>query len=189
MQTFRKKTFRALSLLASIYRLLRYLPGSIWAYLFRGFDAGFSERILLAVSGVNACSYCSWFHSHMALKNGVDALEVDQLLRQLIPDGCSDEERAALLFAVHYAESNGKPDARQLELLASSYSQRQVSGILGLCSSIYFGNLSGNTFDAFLSRLRGRPSADSSLPVELMMFILCAPFLLPIMGRVQRDNG
>ena len=51
---------------------------------------------------------------------------------------------------------------------------------------IQFGNLVGNTFDAFLSRLRGRGDAEGSLLTELIVFLLFAPLLLPLLPVLHR---
>lgn len=185
MKPFRKRVFSYSSLLLSTFRLILALPGVCWIYLLRGLPSSFAERILLVISGVNACSYCCWFHGEMALRSGVAMAEVEQLLQQLIPAGVTESEKPALIFALHYADTAARPEPAQLALLKTRYSRWQVFGILGLCAAIYFGNLSGNTFDAFRQRFRGHPVANSPVLVELLVFLLCAPFLLPIMHRVE----
>jgi len=122
----------------------------------------------------------------MAERSGLDSAEVDQLLQQLIPQGSVENEKQALIFALHYADSAARPEAEQLAMLSSHYSRMQVFGIRSLCAAIYFGNLSGNTFDAFLQRFRGKPVAGSHWFVEFLLFLVCAPFLLPIMHRVVK---
>jgi len=62
----------------------------------------FAERIMLAVSAVNGCRYCSYGHVRSALKYGVSSEEVDLLLRGEVGHVASDEV-PALLFAQHYA--------------------------------------------------------------------------------------
>jgi hypothetical protein len=54
---------------------------------------------------------------------------------------------------------------------------------------IYFGNLFGNTFDAFPSRVRGRAAAGSSAPFELAFYLGSAWFMLPLRLRMLRDGG
>jgi len=186
MDVFGKRIFTFRSLLSASYGLIKSLPGVLWVYLMRGLPSSFAERILLVVSGVNACSYCCWFHAQMAERSGLDTDEVDQLLQQLIPQASAQNETPALMFALHYADSHASPEPSQLALLRSHYSPVQVYGIRSLCAAIYFGNLSGNTFDAFLQRFRGNPVAGSHWFVELLLFLICAPFLLPIMHRVAK---
>lgn len=185
MHHFKKRSFNLISLFSSTVSVFKFLPWIIWAYMLRGFSMVFCERILLVVSGVNACSYCSWFHSHIALRNGLSSNEVEQLLNQLIPQGAEEKDITALLFALHYAQSGGKPLAAEIQYLREDYTLTQAKGIQGLCAVIHFGNLCGNTFDAFISRLQGKPAGDSSLLIEIPVFLLFAPFLLPLIPRIK----
>ena len=68
----------------------------------------FSERIMMAVTEVNGCPYCSYFHAQVALKAGINIEEIDRTLAGDFKDA-PGEELAALYFAQHYAESGGKP--------------------------------------------------------------------------------
>lgn len=185
MYHFKKRSFNAISLFTSSVNVFRFMPWIVWAYVLRGFSLPFCERILLVVSGVNACSYCSWLHSHVALRNGLSTAEVEQLLNQLIPQVAEEKDITALLFALHYAQSGGQPLAAEVEYLKDDYTLTEARGIQGLCAVIHFGNLCGNTFDAFISRLQGRPSSDSSLLIEIPVFVLFAPFLLPLLPHIK----
>ncbi len=51
---------------------------------------------------------------------------------------------------------------------------------------IYYGNLSGNTFDAFISRLKGKKAPNSNALFEAIFFILSVPVLLPILPLVNK---
>lgn len=185
MQKTVKRSFGFISLITTTAEVFKFLPWIIWGYGFRGFSASFSERILLVVSGVNACAYCCWFHSHVALRSGVTSSEVEQLLDQLVPQGLGDKDISALLFALHYAQSGGKPHQAELNCLTKDFSKNRAMGIQGLCAAIYFGNLCGNTFDAFIARIQRNPVTGSSLWIELPVFLLCAPLLLPLVSRVR----
>jgi len=37
---------------------------------------GFNEKIMLAVIQVNGCRYCSWFHTRLAMKEGISKMEI-----------------------------------------------------------------------------------------------------------------
>jgi AhpD family alkylhydroperoxidase len=39
-------------------------------------DSQFSERIMMAVTEVNGCRYCTYFHTQVALKAGLDKEEI-----------------------------------------------------------------------------------------------------------------
>jgi hypothetical protein len=45
---------------------------------------------------------------------------------------------------------------------------------------VYFANIVGNTFDAFISRFKGKKAPNSGFCCELMLFMLSAPILLPL---------
>jgi AhpD family alkylhydroperoxidase len=188
-QPFLKRSFTAKTLVQATYRMLRPFAWAIWAYVFRGLDRRLAEKILLVISSVNDCRYCRWFHTRMALRSGVDSEQVTQILEHMIPGEVGQDEQAALRFALHYADSAAAPAADEMDRLAEFYAPCQVKGIHALAATIYFGNLCGNTFDAFLWRLRGRPVDNGSVVTEAFVFLLCAPFLLPVMSRVTRVNG
>ena len=40
----------------------------------------FRERLMLAVTAVDGCRYCSYFHAKQALKSGITPEEISQLL-------------------------------------------------------------------------------------------------------------
>ena len=65
-------------------------------------------------------------------------------------------EAAAILFGQHYAENLDEFDPESAKNLRDFYSQAQVGEILGYVFFITFTNLSGNTVDLLLERIRGR---------------------------------
>jgi len=131
----------------------------------------FSERIMLAVTAVNGCRYCSYAHTRMALQNGLSADEVRRLLAGEIGE-VAPEEVPALLFAQHYAESGELPAAEALQELRDVYGSGMAAEILTHVRMITMGNLSGNTIDALLSRLRGVPAGGSTLGRELLVLLM-----------------
>ena len=112
---------------------------------------------MLAVTQVNGCRYCSYGHTQAALKSGLDSEEIRALLSGDL-SSAPLEELTALLFAQHYAESAGHPDTEAWENLVSTYGQDKAFAILANIRMITIGNLLGNTFDAFLYRITGRPT-------------------------------
>ena len=54
--------------------------------------------------------------------------------------------------------------------------------------SIYFANLSGNTTDAFLERLRGKPVSGSPLGLEILSIVVAGPILLSIWAASRRNR-
>lgn len=113
----------------------------------------FRERIMLAVTEVNGCRYCSWLHTKMALKSGLQKDEIRNLLQGNL-QAADPTEYPALLFATHWADTNKKPDAEMLAEFKKHYSQPEIQCINTLLQIIWWGNLCGNTLDHLLHRLR-----------------------------------
>jgi AhpD family alkylhydroperoxidase len=128
--------------------------------------SSFGQRIWLAVTEVNGCRYCSYMHTRAALRAGVPADEVRALAGGTM-DEAPDRELAALAYGQHHAETRGQPDAGARSALDQAYGADTARRIEGLIRWIMVANLTGNTFDALLSRLRGRGAEDSSLLGEL----------------------
>ncbi len=146
----------------------------------------FIEKIMLVVTAVNGCPYCSWFHVRQSIAQGVSISEVQKMLKLQFHADANDSEVPALLFAQHYAETDRHPDEEQREELISYYGEQMANHILLVIRMIYFGNLSGNTFDAFLSRFKGKKSRKSNLIFEFFFFLFSAPILIPISPMVKK---
>lgn len=119
-------------------------------------SAALREKVFLGVTSVSECRYCSWGHSHWALAHGVSLEEVNQILGQQIESlqARNPAEAAAILFAQHYAEYLEGYDPESIGNLRQYYDDGQVAEILGYVRLITLGNLTGNTVDALLERLR-----------------------------------
>ena len=126
----------------------------------------FIERIMMAVTEVNGCRYCSYFHTQVALKEGIRKEEVDQLLSGCLEEA-PGEEIAALYFAQHYAESGGEPEQQAVQCLQDTYGLPHARQIREYIRMIMIGNTWGNAFNALGVRLKGRPAGGSSLGKEL----------------------
>jgi AhpD family alkylhydroperoxidase len=126
----------------------------------------FAEKIMLVVSRVNGCRYCSYGHSRAALAAGISELELQNLIA-LDLGTFPVNETVALTFAQHYAEAKCQPDPSAWQRVLEYYGEETANDILAYLRMITFGNLFGNTFDALLSRLAGRPAVGSSLWSEL----------------------
>ena len=113
----------------------------------------FRERLMLAVTGVNQCRYCSYFHSALALRSGVPPEELAELTAGALPGGCPEEEQIGVLYAQHWAEQDARPDPAARERLVVAYGEEKAAVIESLLHMIRIGNLTGNTFDYWLFRL------------------------------------
>jgi AhpD family alkylhydroperoxidase len=149
----------------------------------RRISKAFGEKIMLAVTRVNGCRYCSYGHSRAALAMGVPDTELQRILAGDL-DGFPEHEAVALTFAQHYAESCCKPDPAAWERVVEYYGPAAARDIQAYLRMITFGNLFGNTFDALLSRLAGRPASGSSLWGELG--VLLGGFFIVPLGMVYQ---
>jgi AhpD family alkylhydroperoxidase len=116
----------------------------------------FRERLMLAVTAVYGCRYCSYFHIKQGLKSGVGQQEAAALLAGSF-EVCPPEEAVALLYAQHWAESNVNPDAEAVQRLEYTYGTEKAKAINLVLRMVRVGNLAGNLWDYFLYRLsRGK---------------------------------
>lgn len=112
----------------------------------------FRERLMLAVTAVNGCRYCSYFHAREALVTGISQEDVELLLSGVV-EHCPEEEVAAVLYAQHWAESDAHPDPEARQKLAEIYGDEITAAIELTLAIIRMGNLAGNTWDYFLYRI------------------------------------
>lgn len=115
-------------------------------------DAEFRQRLMMAVTEVNGCRYCSYYHSKLALKAGISRKELDSLLSGELED-CPQEEILALVYAQHWTESKGQPDQEMIDRVKAEYGAEKFAAINLAVRMINFGNLSGNSFDYWLYKL------------------------------------
>ncbi len=114
---------------------------------------------MLAVSSVNECRYCQWGHTQLATAQGVSLDEINEILGYQSLEAASSAEAAAILFAQSYAENGGRADPAAMAVLRRHYSEEEVAEILAYVRAITLGNLTGNTLDAVLDRIRSRARA------------------------------
>jgi hypothetical protein len=93
-------------------------------------------------------------------------------------------EAVGLAFAQHYAESQGQIDPATWQRLVETYGEETAQDTMPYLRMITFGNLYGNTFDALLSRLAGKPAPGSSLWSELG--VLLGVFVLVPLELLRR---
>jgi len=133
----------------------------------------FVEKIMLAVTQVNGCRYCSYAHTRMALKAGVAEDEMRQLMAGQF-DQSPAAEIVALAFAQHYADQAGRYDKIAWQRLEDTYGLGAAQDILMNIRLISLANLYGNTFDALLGRFAGRAVPGSRWRDELAVLMLGA---------------
>jgi AhpD family alkylhydroperoxidase len=106
----------------------------------------FRERLMLAVTSVNGCRYCSYYHTKQALKSGMDTQEISRLLTGEFA-GCPEWEAPAIIYAQHWAESDGRPDDEAFKRIRQTYGTETSAVINLILHMIRLGNMTGNTWD------------------------------------------
>jgi len=182
---FGRKVYNLSTLFKDIFYLMSSLPEFGRLKKNKDIPETFREKIMTVVSAVNGCVYCIWFHAKVSVKSGISSKEVKQYLELQFNTIASDFEINALLFAQHYAETNRKPDDEMLKSLFDFYGKKTANHIILIIRMIFFGNLYGNTLDAFVSRLKGIKAENSNVLFEFFFFFFNFPVyvLLKLMSK------
>jgi len=107
---------------------------------------------MLAVTAVNGCRYCSYFHAKQALKSGITTGEISKLLSGDVTN-CLEEEAMAVIYAQHWAESDAHPDPEAVQGLQQAYGVEKTEAIHLMLRMIRMGNLLGNSWDYLIYRI------------------------------------
>lgn len=132
------------------------------------------EEIMYAVATANRASYCAFTHRTWAEHAGAPTADLDAIrhgeIGALEP---SQRERVQLALAML---------AQRIALggWAPSGSDEGAQDVETVARAMTLANLSGNTLDAFLARLRGDPRADSRVASEVAISALFGLVLLPV---------
>ena len=135
--------FRDFSYMMKRRELIREAMRSEISYEFR-------ERLMLMVTEVNGCRYCSYYHAKLALEAGIDEKELNEMLAGSIPKDAPEDEFPALLYAQHWAEQDANPDPEIYQKILDQYGQKKTDAIHIVLRMIRMGNLLGNTLDFWI---------------------------------------
>jgi AhpD family alkylhydroperoxidase len=143
------------------------------------------EKVMLGVTAINDCQYCAWGHSHWALMQGVPLEDVNRILMDQDDHLKAEKpaEAAAILFGQHYAEHLGEIDPESVSNLGNYFDEAQVREILCYVHFISFTNLSGNTVDVVLDRIKGKGRPITVF--EAVVGSLLAPILFALLVLVK----
>jgi AhpD family alkylhydroperoxidase len=120
----------------------------------RGLEPAFRERLMLAVTGVNGCRMCSYYHSRAAVESGLASDEVKAMLAR-DTGRAPEKELPALLYAQHFAESDGQPAGAARAKIMELYGLADTARIDTILRMIRTANLLGNSWDYFLYQFSG----------------------------------
>lgn len=150
---FKKRTYGSFSEFQADLQFMQAHRGEIRAAM-RRLTPAFRERLMLAVTAVNGCRYCSYYHSRLALEGGLSQDEIAALLAGVC-DSCPAEELPAILYAQHWADTGGQPDPEARAKVLATYGPETAAAIEIALRMIRAGNYTGNAVDALLYRLSG----------------------------------
>lgn len=179
-----KDTFgRQLYSLSEFYKIYYFtffsVPDFVSAKKNKILNETFNERIMLAVTEVNGCPFCSYAHTKMALEAGMSNEEIQKMLAG-VSDDVPEEEISAIVFGQHYAESRGNPSKESWERIIEIYGFKEAKAILASIRIIMFGNVTGVAWGSFINRLKRKELDGRSTIAYEIGIILTTIFYLPI---------
>ncbi len=185
---FAKRTFTLPLLAASLGATLRSAPTLLKALAQPATSPALREKVMLAVTSVNDCRYCNWVHTGLALENGVDPAALQDFLDRATFGELQEREAVAVLFGKHFADTLRQPTGAAEAALAQRWNASERAEIMAYIHAIYFANLSGNSTDAWLARLRGIEVEDGHPLAEAIAALLSAPVLAAIRLQSRRSR-
>ena len=180
-----KRTFTPANILKTIVNCAISFPVIIRSVFRPRTSKALREKVMLGVTAINDSRYCAWGHSHWATSQGVSLDAINQVLlgQGDSPLANDPAEAAAIRFGQHYAHHLDEIDPDSVKSLRGYFSQSQVREIVGYVFFITFTNLSGNTVDLLLDRLRGKGRPITFF--EGFVGAALAPLLLVLVSLVK----
>ena len=129
-----------------------------------------AEKIMLAVTGVNSCVFCSYRHTESALKKGVDLEEIQNILKGEFGN-FPQYEAIALVYAQHWTESGCNPDVDARNRMLEFYGEDKTGYIEVYMQRVYMGNLVSNTVEAYNKKV----TPETGKIKFFFVYLLCAP--------------
>lgn len=177
--TYKKRIFTPGILARDIWFMLKNGRKLVAARKNPTLSHAFTEKIMSVVTAVNGCVYCSWFHVKEAAAAGVSQSEINDIFSLQFDTEADNYELPALMYAQHYAETGRNPGPQETAKFVAHYGAETAEQIMLFIRIIFFGNLLGNTYDAFPSRLKGYPAPKSNVVFEFLFFIFAFPLMFP----------
>lgn len=180
MKLFRKRVFTISTFFKDTHSLYVRFGSLKKAFIRKNIDSSFRERIMLAVTQVNKCKFCSFGHTKAALSTGISSKEINEILDanfQNVPD----VQKLALCFAQSYAEMGGLYEQEYLNKLTEYYGSETARDILAYTQFMAYCNLCGNTIEGLLLRFIGKKIPGSAVYDEIIVvlsMIIVIPLLL-----------
>lgn len=143
-------------------------------------DQDFKTNIMLAVTEVNGCRACNYYHTKHAIDSGIDDQELQSLLSGDLKY-VKKEEAQALMFAQHYASEKGNYSKETFEKIKEHYGKEKAYGILATIRLISFGNAHGINAGNIKSRFTKEGKIKESSIINELFIVLSPIVLLPVL--------
>jgi AhpD family alkylhydroperoxidase len=146
----------------------------------------FAEKIMLAVTGVNRCVYCSYLHSKTALEKGISEEEINRLLQEDVGE-LPEEEAIGVSYAQHWADTGGEVSESAGSRLVGYYGKKKARHIEAHIRAVYLGNMVCNTVYAFQNNM-----IDKKEKKKLYLtYILSLPLasMIKSFGKKMHEGG
>lgn len=142
------------------FRQFREDLASLWANRKRlnalaegkALDPAFQARLILAVTQANECTLFSMALAQHAANAGLSPEEISALMAG-DADNVPEEHAPAVLYARHWALSDGQPDPRATAAMAHAYGAETLDQIHFLIRLIHIGNRFCNTLEYWKRRV------------------------------------
>ena len=187
----RKRTIGTFHFFGEILSFACQLPTMYRIWQKHEIEAGFREELMLAVSKLNDCKYCTWGHHEWAHAAGISEDELDHI-EHGDPEGIDRAKWVAISYVVALIslDKSNVPSELTQEMRAN-YSAREIKEIELIAKIMDVSNRAANTWDALQSRLNGKPAHDSHVMDEFVLsgvFWIVAPVSILILSQ-QSDRS
>ncbi len=186
---FRKRTMTAKELVQAAVSLVGDAPTLYKVWVKHELDPGFREELMLAVSKFNDCRYCSWGHHEWAHIVGIPEDELAQI-EQMDPTDFDRRKWLAISYVRALVGAKfGEVEGDLLKEMRANYTGREIEEIRLVAKVMDISNRGANTWDSMLSRLRGKPAAESHLIDETVLsivFLAVSPVILMFLARASK---
>lgn len=186
---FDKRIFTSRTLFADLGFLLGNIPALMRARRNPDLGRALAGKIMMVVTAINGCTYCTWFHAKEAAESGMSDEEISNMFNLQFEASATPHELPALLYAQHYTENDRMPDPQMTARLVEFYGEQTAHDVMLMIRVIYFGNLLGNTFDAFPARLKGQGAKESSALFEALFWLATFWLMLPAKWWLSRSRN
>jgi AhpD family alkylhydroperoxidase len=184
----RKRTISAVEFVGEAARKMSE-SSSIKAIYDGRLDEDFREVLMVAVAFQNQAPYCNWGHRTWASLAGVSDEDLGKI-EELHVDELDPQVATAVMYVRALVSSdwqNAPSDLRQQ--MQEYFTWREIEDIELIARAMDISNRGGNTWDAMLSRLNGKPVEDSDLLSEIFFSHMFLSILPNRLRKVSRLTG